>query len=68
MKRLTPAQKERHAREVEELYQDVYVRSPHIHTKGADKDPAWRAAVAEDRVPEEFPSWAQQPAPAKVEG
>jgi len=52
----------------EELYQDVYVRSPYIHTKGADKDPAWRAAVADDRVPESFPAWAQQAAPAKVEG
>jgi len=53
---------------VEELYQDVYVRSPYIHTKGADKDPAWRAAVAEDRGPESFPAWAQAAAPAKVEG
>ena len=52
----------------EELYQDVYVRSPYIHTKGADKDPAWRAAVADDRVPEAFPAWAQAAAPAKVEG
>lgn len=52
----------------EELYQDVYVRSPYIHARGADKDPAWRAAETGDRVPESFPAWAQQAAPAKVEG
>jgi len=52
----------------EELYQDVYVRSPYIHAKAAEKDPAWRAAEADDRVPESFPAWTQQAAPAKVEG
>jgi len=52
----------------EELYQDVYVRSPYIHPKTADKDPAWRAAETGDRVPESFPAWTQQAAPAKVEG
>jgi pyruvate dehydrogenase E1 component alpha subunit len=38
----------------ETLYEDVYVRSPYIHAKSADKDPAWRAAEKEDRVPEVF--------------
>jgi hypothetical protein len=52
---------------VEELYQDVYVRSPYIHQKAAEKDPAWRAAEAGDRVPEQFPAWEKQRAPAKVE-
>jgi pyruvate dehydrogenase E1 component alpha subunit len=52
----------------ETLYEDVYVRSPYIHAKTADKDPAWRAATAEDRVPESFPAWAAKAAPAKVEG
>jgi pyruvate dehydrogenase E1 component alpha subunit len=47
----------------ETLYEDVYVRSPYIHTRSADRDPAWRAAVVEDRVPEEFPAWSD----AKVE-
>jgi len=47
----------------ETLYEDVYVRSPYIHTRGAERDPAWRAALAEDRVPEEFPAWSG----AKVE-
>jgi pyruvate dehydrogenase E1 component alpha subunit len=51
----------------ETLYEDVYVRSPYIHARSAEKDPAWRAAVKEDRVPEPFPAWAP-PAPAKVEG
>jgi pyruvate dehydrogenase E1 component alpha subunit len=50
----------------ETLYEDVYVRSPYIHARSADKDPAWRAAVKEDRVPESFP--AREAVPAKVEG
>jgi pyruvate dehydrogenase E1 component alpha subunit len=50
------------------LYEHVYVRSPYIHHKAADKDPAWRASTADDRVPEPFPAWAPQAAPAKVEG
>ena len=52
----------------ETLYEHVYVRSPYIHHKAADSDPAGRASTAEDRVPEDFPAWAPQPAPAKVEG
>ncbi len=51
----------------ETLYEDVYVRSPYIHN-AADKDPSWRAAVAEDRVPESFPAWTPAAQPAKVEG
>ncbi|HXB53211.1 MAG TPA: pyruvate dehydrogenase (acetyl-transferring) E1 component subunit alpha [Vicinamibacteria bacterium] len=39
----------------ESLYEDVYVRSPYINMQAAEKDPAWRAAVREDRVPEELP-------------
>jgi len=52
----------------ETLYEHVYVRSPYIHHKSADADPAWRAATAEDRVPESFPAWAPQAVPVKVEG
>jgi pyruvate dehydrogenase E1 component alpha subunit len=52
----------------ETLYEDVYVRSPYIHHKTADKDPAWRASVKHDRVPEPFPAPAPLDAPAKVEG
>jgi pyruvate dehydrogenase E1 component alpha subunit len=52
----------------ETLFEDVYVRSPYIHHKGADRDPAWRAAVKEDRVPERFPERAPLASPAKVEG
>jgi pyruvate dehydrogenase E1 component alpha subunit len=37
------------------IYEDVYVRSPYIHMKAAEKDPAWRAAIREDRVPEALP-------------
>jgi pyruvate dehydrogenase E1 component alpha subunit len=40
----------------ETLFEDVYVRSPYIHTKAADRDPAWRAATNEDRTPENFPA------------
>ena len=52
----------------ETLYEHVYVRSPYVHHKAADADPAWRASTDEDRVPEDFPAWATQAAPAKVEG
>jgi pyruvate dehydrogenase E1 component alpha subunit len=52
----------------ESLYEDVYVRSPYIHARAADKDPAWRSAVKDDRVPERQPEWKPAPAPAKVEG
>jgi pyruvate dehydrogenase E1 component alpha subunit len=41
---------------VESIYEDVYVRSPYIHMPAAEKDPAWAAAVSEDRVPEKFPA------------
>jgi pyruvate dehydrogenase E1 component alpha subunit len=45
---------------VESMYEDVYVRSPYINMKAAEKDPAWRAAIREDRVPPALPP----PAPA----
>ena len=45
----------------ESLYEDVYVRSPYINMRAAERDPAWNAAVREDRVPEEYP------VPARVE-
>src|SRR5262245_33875437 len=45
---------------LDSLWEDVYVRSPYIHMKAAEKDPAWRASKREDMLPEEFP------APAKV--
>jgi pyruvate dehydrogenase E1 component alpha subunit len=50
------------------LYEHVYVRSPYVHARTADRDPAWRAAVKDDRVPESFPAWAAAAAPVKVEG
>ena len=53
---------------VETMYEDVYVRSPYVHARSASKDPAWRAARKDDRVPESFPEWKPAPAPAKVEG
>jgi pyruvate dehydrogenase E1 component alpha subunit len=43
---------------LETLYEDVYVRSPYIHLPAAEKDPAWRAALREDRTPQEFPAWS----------
>jgi pyruvate dehydrogenase E1 component alpha subunit len=46
----------------EVLYEDVYVRSPYIHMKAAERDPAWRAAVREDHVPVEY----KAAAPAKA--
>jgi TPP-dependent pyruvate/acetoin dehydrogenase alpha subunit len=44
----------------ETLFEDVYVRSPYINAEAADKDPAWSASVAENRVPEEFPAWSHE--------
>ena len=52
----------------ESMYEDVYVRSPYINMRAAEKDPAWKAAVREDRVPEQLPRWqppAETPAPAE---
>ena len=52
---------------VESLYEDVYVRSPYVHMKTAEKDPAWRAAIREDRLPQKLPAWtppAPEPVPA----
>jgi pyruvate dehydrogenase E1 component alpha subunit len=46
----------------EALYEHVYVRSPYINMHAAEKDPAWRASVKEDRVPETYPAFV----PAKV--
>jgi pyruvate dehydrogenase E1 component alpha subunit len=43
----------------ESLYEDVYVRSPYLNMKAAEKDPAWKAARREDRVPEEYPAPAR---------
>lgn len=37
------------------LWEDVYVRSDHVHAPTADKDPAWRSAVREDRRPPRLP-------------
>jgi pyruvate dehydrogenase E1 component alpha subunit len=43
---------------VDMLYEDVYVRSPYIHMRSAERDPAWKAAVREDRVPEKLAPFA----------
>jgi pyruvate dehydrogenase E1 component alpha subunit len=54
---------------VESLYEDVYVRSPYINMKAAEKDPAWKAAVREDKMPAKLPPIeAKAEAAAKVEG
>jgi pyruvate dehydrogenase E1 component subunit alpha len=45
----------------ESIYEDVYVRTPYINMEAAERDPAWRAAESDDRVPQTFP------APATVE-
>jgi len=49
---------------VESMYEDVYVRSPYINMKAAEKDPAWRAAIREDRVPPALPPPVPAAAPA----
>ncbi len=48
---------------VESLYEDVYVRSPYINMRTAERDPAWKAATREDRVPADY---VNLPQPAKV--
>jgi hypothetical protein len=48
----------------ESMYEDVYVRSPYINMKAAEKDPAWRASIREDRVPPALPPPAPAPAAA----
>jgi pyruvate dehydrogenase E1 component alpha subunit len=47
----------------ETLYEDVYVRSPYMYLRAAEKDPAWAAAVKDDHVPELFSAAAS---PVKV--
>ncbi len=42
----------------ESLYEDVYVRSPYVYQRTAEKDPAWRAAIKEDRLPQKLPPWS----------
>ena len=42
----------------ETLYQDVYVRSPYVHMRSAETDPAWKAAVREDNLPAKLPPFA----------
>jgi len=49
---------------VETMFEDVYVRSPYINMKAAEKDPAWRAAIREDRMPPVLPPPAPAAAPA----
>ena len=49
----------------ETLYQDVYVRSPYVHMRSAEKDPAWKAAVREDNLPAKLPPFTVA---ARVEG
>jgi pyruvate dehydrogenase E1 component alpha subunit len=38
------------------LYEDLYVRSPYINMTAAERDPAWKASVEGDRMPEERPA------------
>ena len=40
------------------LYEHVYVRSPYMYMRAAEKDPAWAAAVKDDHVPETFQALA----------
>ncbi|HET7292648.1 MAG TPA: pyruvate dehydrogenase (acetyl-transferring) E1 component subunit alpha [Vicinamibacteria bacterium] len=48
---------------VASLYEDVYVRSPYINMRAAEKDPAWKASLREDRVPADY---VNLPQPVKV--
>jgi pyruvate dehydrogenase E1 component alpha subunit len=52
---------------VDSLYEDVYVRSPYINMKAAERDPAWKASRRDDRVPEELPPFQRPTQPPQGE-
>jgi pyruvate dehydrogenase E1 component alpha subunit len=49
----------------ESLFEDVYVRTPYINLKAAEKDPAWQHSSPEDRVPTRYGAFV--PPATKVE-
>jgi pyruvate dehydrogenase E1 component alpha subunit len=49
----------------ESLFEDVYVQTPYINLKSAEKDPAWKHASPNDRVPTRYGAFVP-PAQTKV--
>ncbi len=49
---------------LESLWEDVYVRSPYMHMRAAENDPAWKASLREDRVPAKYTPLGGPPAEA----
>ncbi len=39
----------------EYMYEDVYVKTPHINWRAVEKDPAWELSLPDDRVPVVYP-------------
>ena len=43
----------------EYMYEDIYVKTPHINWRAVERDPAWERSLPDDRVPVVYPSHAQ---------
>ena len=39
----------------EYMYEDIYVKTPHINWRAVEKDPAWELSLPDDRVPVVYP-------------
>jgi pyruvate dehydrogenase E1 component alpha subunit len=44
----------------EYMYEDVYVKTPHLNWRAVEKDPAWERSLPDDRVPVVYPPRASQ--------
>ncbi|MBK5255150.1 MAG: pyruvate dehydrogenase (acetyl-transferring) E1 component subunit alpha, partial [Vicinamibacteria bacterium] len=39
----------------EYMYDDIYVKTPHVNWRAVEKDPAWERSLPDDRVPDVYP-------------
>jgi hypothetical protein len=37
------------------MYEDIYVKTPHINWRAVENDPAWNRSLPDDRFPKELP-------------
>lgn len=40
---------------VDYMYEDIYVKTPHLNWRAVEQDPAWAKSLADDRFPPEIP-------------
>jgi pyruvate dehydrogenase E1 component alpha subunit len=40
----------------EYMYEDIYVKTPHLNWRAVEKDPAWERSLPDDRVPAVYPA------------